>query len=115
MERKKGALSLCFSMSSASVVCQRKLSYLRSLSAKCRKGKSEQNMGKDNACRICEKKYSSNFANLFDSKVQVYECENYMISYFEAMQQLTGMEVCIRLLMRHLNVNNRSILLRFCA
>lgn len=51
-------------------------------------------MGRDNACRICEKKYSSNFANLFDSKVKVHGCENYIISYFEAIQQLTGVEVC---------------------
>lgn len=51
-------------------------------------------MAKENACRICEKKCSRNFANLFDSKVKVFDCENYMISYFEAMQQLTGMEVC---------------------
>lgn len=51
-------------------------------------------MGRDNACRICDKKYASSFANLFDSKVMVHGCENYIISYFEAIQQLTGMEVC---------------------
>lgn len=51
-------------------------------------------MARDNGCRICEKKYSSNFANLFDSNVKVHGCENYIISYFEAIQQLTGMEVC---------------------
>lgn len=48
----------------------------------------------DSFCRICEKKCSSTCANVFDSKVKVYENDNYMISYFEAMQQLTGMEVC---------------------
>lgn len=52
-------------------------------------------MSEKNDCRICEKKYSSKFANLFDSKVKVYNNDNYMISYFEAMQQLTGMEVCV--------------------
>lgn len=51
-------------------------------------------MGRDSDCRICEKKYASSFANLFDSKVKVHGCENYIISYFEAIQQLTGMEVC---------------------
>lgn len=51
-------------------------------------------MVKKAGCRICEKKYASNFANLFDSKVKVYENDNYQISYFEAMQQLTGIEVC---------------------
>lgn len=52
-------------------------------------------MSKGSACRICDRKYSSNFANLFDSKVKVYENEKYTVSYFEAMQQLTGMEVCV--------------------
>lgn len=51
-------------------------------------------MGRENDCRICEKKYSRFFANLFDSKVKVHGSENYIISYFEAIQQLTGMEVC---------------------
>lgn len=52
-------------------------------------------MSQINNCRICEKKYTSKFANLFDARVSVYNNESYMISYFEAMQQLTGMEVCV--------------------
>lgn len=59
-------------------------------------------MGKLDDCRICEKEYASNFANFFDSRVKVHDNENYMVSYFEAMQQLTGMEVCDLLLIRHL-------------
>lgn len=53
-------------------------------------------MARGNECRICEKKYSPNFATLFDSKVKIYESDDYTITYFEAMQQLTGMEVCTK-------------------
>ena len=51
-------------------------------------------MAQETVCRICEKEYSPNFANFFDTQVKVHGCENYLISYFEAIQQLTGMEVC---------------------
>ncbi|XP_055327019.1 zinc finger protein 502-like [Sitodiplosis mosellana] len=50
-------------------------------------------MGKKTACRICDSKYAPNFSNLFHSNVKVYENENHQISYFEAMQQLTGIEI----------------------
>lgn len=53
-------------------------------------------MGKEIVCRICKTKQSPHFANLFDTQVRVYESKNFMISYFEAMQQLTGIEVCIQ-------------------
>lgn len=89
-----------FSVSVASVVCHEKKKTLLSgflpfehfqLPEKI--FTSPANMGKDSVCRICEKKHSPNFANLFDSKVKVYDCADYLISYFEAIQQLTGMEV----------------------
>lgn len=52
-------------------------------------------MGRDIVCRICETTQSLHFANLFDVKVPVYESKSFKISYFDAMQQLTGIEVCI--------------------
>lgn len=65
-------------------------------------------MGQEKVCRICEKKCAPNFANLFDSKVKVYDCDDYMISYFEAMQQLTGMEVCNLMYMKYIHHLNET-------
>lgn len=47
-------------------------------------------------CRMCKKSpRAQNFVHILDAKVKTSQNEGEMVSFFEAMQQLTGSEVHI--------------------